>query len=467
VPDTCPRECHCSTLSEGGLSIDCSGKGLQHPPEVLPSNTVELLLNGNSISAIFDDTFQHCRQLSLLDLTFNSITQLSVSSFTTVPNIEQLRLNDNKLHYQRMPNGVFRALTKLRVLHLHNNDWTDLTAYPDELFEGLQNVEMLSIDCSSEAKFGEEFLHLSRLQTLHIYGGLQEVRNRTFAVFRRLAIVEISLKTKLSLSNFEPESFSHFPMLRTLDLGYNQNIGFQNVSNAWWGLQFTQITKLILTRIVPPDEQAARVTESFFEFLDLTTIEYLLLNQNNIVELAPKLSITFPRLRYLDLSYNRLSYVWSFVKDLVMLKNLEYFDCSHQTKRFVPAVETRDDVLIEYSDANVANNELTIGKDDQNLQPPDSWFSTCKLQPFKPCGSRTLQNAVQTRQVVDENGQPLPANGTWCLMIPSRLSVLNLTESLNVDLQTLPAVVVIADNSRLSLIEYRNNGIKNLVKPQS
>jgi len=63
----------------------------------------------------------------------------------------------------------------------------------------------------------------------------------------------------------EPASFSHFVQLRTLDLSYNQGLGFtDNVSNAWWGLQFTEITELILTRIVSPDEQAASVIRLTF-----------------------------------------------------------------------------------------------------------------------------------------------------------------------------------------------------------
>jgi Leucine-rich repeat (LRR) protein len=224
---------------------------LKLPPKVLPINTTELVLSENSLSAIFKDTFLDCQQLTVIDLSRNQIAQLANSSFSSATALEELYLNDNRLQYKHLSTGVLRQLTKLRICHLHNNIWTGLTIYPKKLFHEMKNVEFLTLDGFPNATFGDEFSHMTSLKTLHVYGGLQIVRNDTFSGFCKAAITELSLKTVQSLHQFEPQSFSHFPMLETLDLSYNHNIGLQNVSNAWWGLQFTNITRLILTKIVP------------------------------------------------------------------------------------------------------------------------------------------------------------------------------------------------------------------------
>lgn len=154
------------------------------------------------------------------------------------------------------------------MLHLHNNNRTNLTTYPDILLDRLKNVEFLSLDGFPGAQFREVFSGMTKLQTLHIYGGLDAVLEDTFTSFGNSSISELSLKTGISLHHVEPSGFSHLSALTTLDLGYNQKLGLRNVSNAWWGLQFTNITQLVLTAIASTDDQpASHSTSAFFKFL--------------------------------------------------------------------------------------------------------------------------------------------------------------------------------------------------------
>jgi len=202
---------------------------------VLPNTTVELLLNGNDIIATLVEDFDNCQLLKLLDLSNNRLERLSNGSFSSAKRIETIYLNDNDLKYDELPNGIFSKLNNLRVCYLHNNNNKYLTSYPENMMNGLINLEALTLDGFSGVRFGDEFSRLHSLKMLQVYGGLDAVRNDTFASFRNSSVTELSLKTKMSLKHLQPGSFSHFRKLETLDLGYNQGIGFQNVSSAWWG----------------------------------------------------------------------------------------------------------------------------------------------------------------------------------------------------------------------------------------
>jgi Leucine-rich repeat (LRR) protein len=465
--DSCPQPCTCTVLFRDALKIDCSQRQLKTPPQILPVSTTELILSQNSISVILNDTFHDCRQLRMIDLSRNQIEQLATSSFSSLMALEELYLNDNNLHYTHLSTGVLSQLVKLRVCHLHNNIWTSLTNYPKKLFQELTNVEFLTLDGFPNASFGNEFSRMTKLRLLHVYGGLQIVRNDTFSGFRNVAITELSLKTSQWLHQLEPESFSHFPMLKTLDLSYNQNIGFKNVSNAWWGLQFTNITKLALTRIVPAGEQTARLTEKFYQFLSLTRIDTLLINKNNIVDMASGLSTTFPFLQYLDVSYNRVSNIVSLVKDIIRLKHLEYFDCSHQVKRFDGITSAASSSINSYRLKASQNAAKKADIRAAKSITKGSWFLHCRTLPMKPCepSFSVADNVImKTRNRRNVNGQPLPDHGTWCLPAPPRLKILNITASLSLDLDTMPAMVVFTTGS-FSVIEYSSNGINRIVMP--
>jgi len=370
VEDRCPHQCDCEELSDGGIRIICSSKQLLELPEVLPHNTTELLLNDNEIISSFEDSFSNCTLLRLLDLSRNKLNQLSENSFSSANNIELLYLNDNNIEYDHLPEYIFRQLTVLRVLHLHNNNWKTLTSYPGTLFAELISVEFLTLDRFPGAMFGDVFSEMVKLNIFHIYGGLDAVRNDTFSSFCNSSVTELSIKTKTSLYRLEAASFKPFSKLKSLDLGSNQNLGFHNVSDAWWGLQYTNVTKLVLTNIVSGDDQlTVSLTDTFFKYLNLSQIETLLINKNNIVSIYSGWSAALPHIIHLDVSYNRISLV-TVVGDIIFLKKLKYLDWSQQDRRFVGNGETR---RVKHEQGSTVENN-------------DDWFANhCQLVPFEPC----------------------------------------------------------------------------------
>jgi hypothetical protein len=60
----------------------------------------------------------------------------------------------------------------------------------------------------------------------------------------------------------------------------------------------------------------------------------------------------------------------------------------------------------------------------------------------------------------------VPSKGPWYIISPPRLKVLNLTGSVCIEMDTLPFAVIFTSMGQSSFfIEFRNNGIKNLVNP--
>jgi len=364
---------------------------------------------------------------------------MSNDSFSSATSIEVLYLNDNNLQYDKLPANIFQKLNSLRVLLIHNNNWTHLKSYPDNLFSSLSSMEFLALDGFPGVKFGEVFADMNKLDVLHIYGGVDVLQNDTLAAFRNSPVTELSLKTKMSLSQIESGTFAHFSQLRTLDLGYNQNLGLQNVSNAWWGLRNTIITKLVLTAIVSSNDQIAnQLTSSFFEYLNLIQLETLLIDKNNIVVISPGWSAALIHIVHLDLSYNRIS-MDHVIGEVVFLRKLKYFDLSHQTRRFISG-----DVMTQGKVSSYQSEHIPFVPENSS----NDWFANhCRITPFQPC-------------------QPNPPDrtGTWCVLLPPYLEVINLTEAVIMDIDSLQPLVLLTAG-RLRRLEYRNNGIRKLFRP--
>ncbi|XP_071176932.1 peroxidasin-like isoform X1 [Mytilus edulis] len=92
------------------------------------------------------------KDTTVLDLRFNSLSQLNRGSFIGLHKIDTLLLNNNKL--RRLTNGVFEGLTNLRFLYLYQNELEEIER---DVFADTQNLEQL-------------FLHSNKIK--HLPDGL-------------------------------------------------------------------------------------------------------------------------------------------------------------------------------------------------------------------------------------------------------------------------------------------------------
>ena len=378
------------------------------------------------------------------------MNQLGANAFLSTGNLQKLFLNDNSISISALPLNIFHKLIDLRLLYLHNNVWKNAKAYPDSLVVRLSRLKYLTIDGIPGAHFTSGFSRLTDLRELSIYGGLNIVTDDTFAVFSNTTVTSLKIQTDC-LYELQPMSFAHFRSLETLDLSYNKGLGLMNVSRAWWGLQFTNITKLVLTGMTARGVGAAFLTGEFFTHLNRTHITTLMMDRNNIVNMEPKLSSSLSNLKHLDLSYNRLSDVSSFIFDIWKLHYLQYLDISHQTKRYV---EQRQKRSAGRAIRLTPFNELTTSLNHESSKHTVDFFEHCKTPPLKTCS-----NAV-----MHASKYPLPDYGTWCIPLGPKVTVVNISESLNVNFKNMPSVLIFG-GSQLKLIKYRQNGLDEFRGP--
>ena len=442
-------KCICSR-EDVGTTVDCSALHLTSVPDRLPENTVALYVRDNNIKSLTNHDLANCMQLQVLDLARNGMNHLAFNAFLSTTNLHKLFLNDNNISAFSLPLGIFDTLHNLKLLHFHNNVWKNAQNYSDYLFAPLTSLEHLSIDGIPGVHFTTGFSQLTHLTNLSVYGGLDIVTNDTFAVFFKCtSLTNLKIQTK-TLYDVQPMSFAYFSLLETLDLSYNRRMGLRNISRAWWGLQFTNITKLVLTRLTANGVPATSLTSEFFMHLNLTKITVLMLDKNNIVDMEPKLSMSLRYLEHIDLSYNRISNAASLILDLWKLRHLRYLDFSHQTKRYV---EQREKRSAQPSLSQSHFNDLIIPRrtsvNNERSENMADFFETCKTLPLQQCSN--IKNHASKF--------PLPDYGSWCLPAGPKVEVLKLSESLDVNFYNMPSIIILG-GAHLKVIEYRLNGLE-------
>lgn len=167
----CPDECICSSSQ----TVNCQNQSLDAIPHSLPANTKSLILTGNSISQISQDSFPtRLELLTDLYLSGNELEAVGTMVFDNLPNLVSLDLSNNNI--QTFSETAFPDDNKLQVLNLsrsflnhssmdvvlnilRNGNLLQLTVLdlsnnylvllPDDIFTSLSNLASLSLQNSS------------------------------------------------------------------------------------------------------------------------------------------------------------------------------------------------------------------------------------------------------------------------------------------------------------------------------
>lgn len=166
----CPDECVC--LSQ---TVTCQNQNLDFIPHSLPTDTKSLVVTGNRISRIGEDSFPTpMEHLTDLNLSGNELEVVDAKAFDNLPSLARLDLSDNEIknfnesafsinntlellnlsmsfHNYTYMYGVLGALQsgnlfQLTVLDLSN---IDVFVPPDSLFSSLPGLVSLSLRNSS------------------------------------------------------------------------------------------------------------------------------------------------------------------------------------------------------------------------------------------------------------------------------------------------------------------------------
>ncbi|XP_077454893.1 trophoblast glycoprotein [Stigmatopora argus] len=205
----CPDKCECSLQT-----VKCQNKDLDAIPPFIPANCRVLLITGNNISSVNEESFpSQLEFLTHLDLSDNEIEAVEGMVFHSLPNLVQLDLSNNKIqtfskeafpdenklqvlnlsssfhNYSSMSglqeiieNGKLRQLT---VLDLSDND---IGLLPDDLFTNVTNLVSLSLQNSSISSIPNGLTKLPQLQDL-------DLRHNSLATLAYTIMTEFSLKS--------------------------------------------------------------------------------------------------------------------------------------------------------------------------------------------------------------------------------------------------------------------------------
>ncbi|XP_041091051.1 toll-like receptor 21 [Polyodon spathula] len=185
-------------------------------------NLANLYLDRNNIKSVSGEMFCLVSQtLKTLDLQGNMIRFITnstrVSPFANLTILKDLKLQDQRPYgITIVPHNYFRGLGSLRSLYLSGN-W--ITVLPEDTFDDLVNLEILSLDNSG---MGINNLHpgifksLGKLQNLNLEN--MGVQSLSWEVFRNLTGLQTLLLNRNALTSLDKEVILSLPSLRYLDL---------------------------------------------------------------------------------------------------------------------------------------------------------------------------------------------------------------------------------------------------------
>ncbi|ETE63320.1 Podocan, partial [Ophiophagus hannah] len=231
----CPKKCTCT--SEG--IVDCGGFSLKEFPMNVPEMTSHLSLQNNQIETIIPEQLASLPWLETLNLQNNRLTSkgLPENTFDQLENLNYLYLANNQLTMapkflpQTLISVDFAAnnLTKiydltfgqkpnLRSVYLHNNKLDD-AGLPENMFNGSDNVEIL-IMSSNFLKYVPKNLPRA-LYKLHLKNN--KLEKIPVGAFNELSdLRELYLQNnKLNNEGMDNETFWKLSSLEYLDLSSN------------------------------------------------------------------------------------------------------------------------------------------------------------------------------------------------------------------------------------------------------
>jgi len=258
------------------------------PPRGMPPLPSGCSLSYRTISCISAGLTQMppltAPEITSLELVGNSITSIPDGAFNGLPNLERLDLSKNNITSAGVGAKAFKLLKKLMRLNMDGNNLAEI---PSELPSAL---EELKINENSLQAISEESLSdLNQLVTLELEGN------------------------KLSETNVNPLAFKSLKNLSYLRLGRNK---FRIIPQ---GLP-ASVEELYLE-----NNQIEEITEICFNHT--RKINVIVLRYNKIEEnrIAPLAWINQENLESIDLSYNKLYHVPSYLPKsllhLVLLGN--------------------------------------------------------------------------------------------------------------------------------------------------
>ncbi|KAK5613448.1 hypothetical protein CRENBAI_021637 [Crenichthys baileyi] len=275
------------------------------------TNLTVLDLSGNSISKIEDGSFQWLSGLQTLNMTGNNIKHLTRGTFNGLKMLKNLQLTKALVKSQKSSRPViddfsFQPLSNLESLKLQNTAFANIT---ENTFKGLMSLTELDLSWNS-------YLHTERKLT-----------NKTFVSLADSPLRKLNLEGN-ALVGIESGSFSCLKNLSILLLDHNF------ISQIFTGKEFEGLAQLKELHISNNVQAIDLTPESFVNvinlsvltlgkslkaetlnhdsspFRPLSNLTVLDLSNNNIANIRENMLEGLENLRVLKLQHNNLVRLW-------------------------------------------------------------------------------------------------------------------------------------------------------------
>ena len=324
--------------NDGLSTLDLSGNPMMSLQSIDNAEEVEKLTMRNGILEQFQG--ENYIGLSYLDLSNNSIYELSVDAFTNIQDLEYIDLSRNKL--KSIHGSIFANNSRLQKIILDHNQLYTLPEFVNgEIFE----TYMFS--CGSCE--------------------LEEIKDETFHQMTGLVILML---TNNRIGNLNPEMFKYLPSLSVLDVSYNMIISLQtDVFRHTVSLSTVNIAGNSITHL------DARVFEP-------TELKSLDVSNNALMQIWITPTATkLPSLRVLDLRNNKLTNisetelnVMEYVDVLNVVNNP--IDCEKEMKVPIEWLKRHSVSPVLRSTHEKMYSEYEFVDDEENL----TWDDICNYE---------------------------------------------------------------------------------------
>ncbi|XP_048186589.1 toll-like receptor 3 isoform X3 [Perognathus longimembris pacificus] len=301
------------------LCLELSGTSIQ-----------KLFLSNTHLSRTNNMTFFGLKQtnLTVLDLSHNSLDVIGNNTFTWLPHLKYLFLQYNNI--QHLSSFSLHGLSSLQYLNLKRSFAKQTHPRIDDFsFQGLKCLDYLNMDDNNipgmKSHMFRGLVNLKNLSLSSAFTGLQTLTNETFLSLTDSPLLTLNL-TKNQISKIEPGAFTWLVYLKVLDLGLNQ-IEQELTGQEWRGLgnifeiylsynKYLQLTsnsfglvpsleRLMLRRVA-----LKNVNSSPSPFHHLHNLTILDLSNNNLANINEEMLEGLEKLEILDLQHNNLERLW-------------------------------------------------------------------------------------------------------------------------------------------------------------
>ncbi|XP_007946579.1 toll-like receptor 3 [Orycteropus afer afer] len=312
-----------SSLTEK-ICLELSNTSIQN----LSLSNVQLFRTSNM-------TFSGLKQtnLTMLDLSHNSLNMIANDSFAWLPNLKYFNLEYNNIEhlYSRSFYGLFnvRHLNLKRSFTKQSTSFASLSKIDDFSFQWLKSLEYLNMEDNNfpgiKSNMFTGLISLKYLRLSNSFTSLRTLTNETFTSLAHSPLLLLNL-TRNKISRIDSGAFSWLGHLEVLDLGINE-IGQELTGQEWRGL--TNIVEIYLSfnkylqltsnsfALVPSLQQlmlrrvaCKNVDISPSPFRPLRNLTILDLSNNNIANINDEMLEGLDKLEILDLQHNNLARLW-------------------------------------------------------------------------------------------------------------------------------------------------------------